>query len=180
MAQRRKTIRAIQREHRTLNRRGEAHSPTPPLYTTDKALCSRKGTLDGLNASLPELAPMPALPPIPTLPPIPPSLQQAPTTATPLPVSVVGWERIKKFRSILQAECMETCSRCKEWWFQMGLAMEGNNIGICKACIKDANSLKDPTIPPLFGENNRLNLKSILSFLPILTTMEKLLIAHVY
>ncbi len=58
--------------------------------------------------------------------------------------------------------------------------MEGDNIGICKACIKDTNSLKDPTIPPLFGKNNRLNLKSILSFLPILTTMEKLLIAHVY
>src|SRR6266699_2962632 len=47
---------------------------------------------NGLNASLPELAPMPALPPIPTLPLIPPSLRQAPfrqapTTATPLPVS---------------------------------------------------------------------------------------------
>ena len=28
----------------------------------------------------------------------------------------------------------------------MGLAIEGDNIGIHKACIKDANSLKDLTI----------------------------------
>ena len=29
----------------------------------------------------------------------------------------------------------------------MGLAIEGNNIGIYKAYIKDANSLKDLTLP---------------------------------
>jgi hypothetical protein len=87
---------------------------------------------------------------MPTLPPIP-----APTTATPLPVSAVDWERIKKFRSILQAECMEIYSRCKEQWFQIGLAIEGDNIGVCKACIKDANSLKDLTL--FFGESNGLN-----------------------
>jgi hypothetical protein len=58
--------------------------PTPPLYTIDKALYSRRGTLDSLNASLLELAPIPT-----------------PTIATLLPVSAVNWERIKKFRSIL-------------------------------------------------------------------------------
>ena len=62
----------------------------------------------------------------------------------------------------------------------MGLAMEGNNIGIYKAYIKDANSLKDPTLPPLFGESNGLNLEPIPGFLPILTTVEELLIARVY
>jgi hypothetical protein len=62
----------------------------------------------------------------------------------------------------------------------MGLAMEGSNIGICKACIKDANSLKDLTIPPLFSKSNELNLGSVPSFLPILTTVEELLIARVY
>src|SRR6266567_8952079 len=134
----------MQREHRILNRRGEAYSPTPLLYTIDEALCSRKGTLDSLNMSLPELAPI-----------------LTPTTATPLPVSAVDWERIKKFRSILQAECMETCSRCKERWFQMGLATEGDNMGVCKACIKDADSLKDLTFPPLFGESNGLDLRSV-------------------
>ena len=62
----------------------------------------------------------------------------------------------------------------------MGLAMEGDNIGICKACIKDANSLKDPTLPPLFSESNGLNLGPVPGFLPILTVVEELLIARVY
>ena len=62
----------------------------------------------------------------------------------------------------------------------MGLATEGNNIGICKACIKDANNLKDLTLPPLFSKSNGLNLGPIPSFLPILTTVEELLIARVY
>ena len=75
---------------------------------------------------------------------------------------------------------METCSRYKEWWFQMGLAMEGNNIGICKAYIKDANNLKDPTLPSLFSESNGLNPGPIPGFLPILTAVEELLIARVY
>ena len=58
--------------------------------------------------------------------------------------------------------------------------MEGNNIGIYKACIKDANSLKDPTLPPLFSKSNGLNLGPIPSFLPILTAVEELLITRVY
>ena len=62
----------------------------------------------------------------------------------------------------------------------MGLAIEGNNIGVCKACIKDANSLKDLTLSPLFGESNGLNLGLVPSFLPILTAVEELLIACVY
>ena len=53
----------------------------------------------------------------------------------------------------------------------MGLAMEGNNIGICKACIKDADSLKDPTLPPLFGKSDGLDLQPIPGFLPILTAV---------
>ena len=62
----------------------------------------------------------------------------------------------------------------------MGLATEGNNINICKAYIKDANSLKNPTLPPLFSKSNRLNLRPIPSFLPILTAVEELLIARIY
>ena len=62
----------------------------------------------------------------------------------------------------------------------MGLAMEGDNIGVYKACIKDADSLKDPTLPPLFGESNGLDLGPVPSFLPILTAVEELLIARIY
>ena len=62
----------------------------------------------------------------------------------------------------------------------MGLAMEGDNIDIYKACIKDADKLKDLTLPPLFSKSNRLNPGPIPGFLPILTAVEELLIAHVY
>jgi hypothetical protein len=62
----------------------------------------------------------------------------------------------------------------------MGLATEGDNIGVYKACIKDTNSLKNPTLPPLFGESNRLNLGPVPSFLPILTAVEELLITYIY
>ena len=62
----------------------------------------------------------------------------------------------------------------------MGLAMEGDNIGIYKACIKDANSLKDLSLPPLFSKSNGLNLGPIPSFLPILTVVEELLIVYIY
>ena len=62
----------------------------------------------------------------------------------------------------------------------MGLATEGNNMGIYKACIKDADSLKDLTLPPLFSESNGLNLGPIPSFLPILTIVEEFLIICIY
>ena len=62
----------------------------------------------------------------------------------------------------------------------MGLAMEGNNIGVYKACIKDADSLKNPTLSPLFSESNRLDLGPVPGFLPILTAVEELLIMRVY
>ena len=58
--------------------------------------------------------------------------------------------------------------------------MEGDNIGIYKAYIKDANSLKDLTLSPLFSKSNGLNLGPISSFLPILTAVEELLITRVY
>ena len=75
---------------------------------------------------------------------------------------------------------METCSCYKERWFQIGLAIEGNNIGVCKAYIKDINSFKDLTLFPLFSESNGLNLGPIFSFLPIPTIVEELLITRIY
>ena len=62
----------------------------------------------------------------------------------------------------------------------MGLAMEGDNIGIYKVCIKDTNSFKDLTLLPLFSKSNGLNLEPVPGFLPILTVVEELLIARVY
>ena len=36
--------------------------------------------------------------------------------------------------------------------------MEGNSIGIYKACIKDINGFKDLVLPSLFSESNEFNL----------------------
>ena len=62
----------------------------------------------------------------------------------------------------------------------MGLAIKGDNIGICKAYIKDADSFKNLTLFFLFSKSNRLNLGPVSSFLPILTMVEELLITRVY
>jgi hypothetical protein len=62
----------------------------------------------------------------------------------------------------------------------MGLAMEGDGIGIYKAYIKDVNSLKNLALPFLFSESNKFNLGPVLSFLPIFTAVEELLIACIY
>jgi hypothetical protein len=58
--------------------------------------------------------------------------------------------------------------------------MEGDSIDICKAYIKDANGLKNPALPSLFGESNKLNPGPIPSFLPILTIVKELLIIYIY
>ena len=62
----------------------------------------------------------------------------------------------------------------------MGIAIEGDSIGVYKAYIKDADSLKYLTLPPLFSKSNELNLGPVPGFLPILTAVEELLIARVY
>ena len=75
---------------------------------------------------------------------------------------------------------MEIYSLYKERWFQIGLATESDSIGIYKAYIKDTDSFKNPALPSLFGKSNELNPGPIPSFLPILTTVEELLIACVH
>ena len=62
----------------------------------------------------------------------------------------------------------------------MGLAIEGDDISIYKACIRDANSLKDPALPSLFSKGNELNLGPVPGFLPMLTAVEELLITRIY
>ena len=62
----------------------------------------------------------------------------------------------------------------------MGLAIDSDNIGIYKNCIKNTNSLKNLTLPLLFSESNGFNLGPISSFLPILTVVEEFLIIRVY
>ena len=58
--------------------------------------------------------------------------------------------------------------------------MEADNIGIYKTYIKDTNSLKYLTLPPLFSESNGLNLGHIPGFLLIFTAVKEFLIMCIY
>ena len=58
--------------------------------------------------------------------------------------------------------------------------MEGDNIGVYKVCIKDANSFKNLTLFPLFSKSNGFNLGPIPDFLLILTVVEEFLIMYIY
>jgi hypothetical protein len=58
--------------------------------------------------------------------------------------------------------------------------MEGNSIGVYKACIKNTNSLKNLVLSSLFSKSNKLNLGPVFSFLPILTIVEEFLIMRIY
>jgi hypothetical protein len=62
----------------------------------------------------------------------------------------------------------------------MGLATQDDNIGVYKACIKDAKSLKNPTLSLLFSDANELNPGLIPKYLPILTRVEEMMITCVY
>ena len=75
---------------------------------------------------------------------------------------------------------METCSYCNKWWFQMHLAMEGDNIGVCKACIRDAKGLKYPSEPFLFSNTNNMDPGAVPEHLLTLTEVEEMIIAHVH
>ena len=60
--------------------------------------------------------------------------------------------------------------------------MEGNNIGVCKAYIRDAKSLKYPSEPFLFSNVNNMDLSAMPKYLPILTKVKEMIITcvHVY
>ena len=62
----------------------------------------------------------------------------------------------------------------------MGLATQGDDISVCKACIKDAKSLNNPTLPLLFSNANEFNLGLISEDLPILTGVEEMMIIYIY
>jgi hypothetical protein len=62
----------------------------------------------------------------------------------------------------------------------MGLAIQGDNISVYKACIKNAKSLNNPTLPLLFSNANEFNLRLIPKDLPILTGVEEIIIIYIY
>ena len=64
----------------------------------------------------------------------------------------------------------------------MHLATQGDDIGVCKACVRDAKNLKYPSEPFLFSDANNIDLGAVPKYLPTLTKVEEMIIAriHVY
>jgi hypothetical protein len=58
--------------------------------------------------------------------------------------------------------------------------MHLNDIGIYKACVRDAKSLKYLSEPFLFSDANNIDLGAIPKHLPILTKVKEMIIARVH
>jgi len=62
----------------------------------------------------------------------------------------------------------------------MHLAVECNNISVCKACVRDATSLKYLSESFLFSGVNNIDLGAVPKHLPILTKVEEIIIVRVH
>jgi hypothetical protein len=58
--------------------------------------------------------------------------------------------------------------------------MHLDNISVYKACIKDTKSLKNPSKPFLFSDANNMDPGTVLKYLPTLTKVEEMIIAHIH
>jgi hypothetical protein len=58
--------------------------------------------------------------------------------------------------------------------------MHLNDIGIYKACVRDAKCLKYPSEPFLFSDANNIDLGAMPKYLPTLTKVEEIIIACIY
>ena len=62
----------------------------------------------------------------------------------------------------------------------MHLATHGDNIGIYKACVKNAKSLKYLSKPFLFSDANNIDLNAMSKYLPTLTKVKEIIITYIY
>ena len=62
----------------------------------------------------------------------------------------------------------------------MHLATQSNNISVCKACVRDANSLKYLSKPFLFSNANNIDLGTVPKYLPTLTEVEEIMITYIH
>jgi hypothetical protein len=100
-------------------------------------------------------------------PPPPPAPREA-------PISDADWTNINAFHEYLSKQEMETCTRCKERWFQMGLSN-----GVCGACLKRDRNLQEGE-PFLFSKENNLDPGVAPGCLRDLTQMEEMIIAKAH
>ena len=62
----------------------------------------------------------------------------------------------------------------------MHLATQGDDIGVCKACVRDAKSLKYLSEPFLFGDANNMDPGTVPEHLPTLTEVEEMIITYIH
>ena len=62
----------------------------------------------------------------------------------------------------------------------MHLAIQGDDIGVYKACIKDTKSLKYLSELFLFSNANNMDLGTMSKHLPTLTEVKEMIITYIY
>ncbi|KID81516.1 ATP-dependent DNA helicase PIF1 [Metarhizium guizhouense ARSEF 977] len=109
--------------------------------------------------------------PFPSRTPTHPTPPPAPREA---PISDTDWTNITTFHEYLSKQEMETCARCQERWFQMGLLH-----GVCRACLKRDRNLQAGE-PFLFSRENNMDPGIVPDCLRDLTQMEEMVIAKAH
>jgi hypothetical protein len=62
----------------------------------------------------------------------------------------------------------------------MHLATQGDDIGVYKACVRDAKSLKYLSEPFLFSNANNMDPGTVPKHLPTLTKVKEMIIAYIH
>jgi hypothetical protein len=87
------------------------------------------------------------------------------------------YQLLNGFHEELDQECLETCARCEEKWFHMGL----NNDRVCSSCQKaDKNLDGDEDMPFLYSAANEMDPGPVPLELEPLTQVEEMLTARVH
>lgn len=106
--------------------------------------------------------------PPPSLPPV--SVPAPPPPPAPGFVPHEQWQWIRGFHEELAAVEMETCSRCRERWFEMDL-----KDAVCHSCyLRDKSALT----PFLMSVDNEMDPGDVPAHLPVLTQVEEMIIAR--
>jgi hypothetical protein len=86
------------------------------------------------------------------------------------------YQLLNNFHEKLDREHLETCSRCEEMWFHMGL----DDNRVCSSCQKVDKNLNEDEMPFLYSGANEMDPGPIPPSLEPLTQIEEMLIARVH
>lgn len=85
------------------------------------------------------------------------------------------WQYLKDFQKELDKDKYEHCLRCKERWFNTGVQND-----VCKKCRTTRDGKKEDDQPFLMSAENHMDFGSAVTHLPVLSQVEKMLIAKVH